>query len=143
MSLVVLLMIEYGNTYRAGALAISETKLACWAFLAELSAPYIAAHGREAPMAGVPHDLLVGHAIAVSRRDETRPHAVWGDRFEQSALDPGGGSALQQDLADRVRVQPVFSDGAPLGNSPENRPVRDLGVLVISMQKVTLSKSLI
>ena len=77
-------------------------------------------------MAGVPHDLLIGHAVPVGRRDDPRPHAAWRDRFEQSALDSGRRGAFEEDLADGVRVQPLLSDRAPLGNAPKDRAASDL-----------------
>ena len=76
----------------------------------ELRAPDVAAHRGEAAMAGVPHDLLVRHEVPIRGRDEAGAKAVRRHRLRQGALDPGQRRALEQDLPDRIGMQPGRGD---------------------------------
>jgi len=60
---------------------ILKSQFACRALAAELSASNVAAHGGQAAMPCVTHDLFVGNTIAVSRRNETGAQAVGAERF--------------------------------------------------------------
>ena len=66
----------------------SQPDLASWACSAELRAPDIAAHGGQAAMPCMAHDLLVRHAVAVGGRHEASPQAMRADRLGKRPLHP-------------------------------------------------------
>ena len=80
-------------------------------------------------MAGVTHDLLVRHTVAVGGGHEAGAQSVWADRFSQCAFDAGQGGAFEQDLANGVSAEPRARDLAPTAHLAEERTRRDLALV--------------
>jgi hypothetical protein len=53
---------------------------------------------------GVPHDFLVGHAVAAGGCDETCPQAMRADGLAFVRYDAGFMCALHRDLTDGIRA---------------------------------------
>ena len=66
-----------------------QSDLASRVCLAELGAPDVAAHGGQAALRCMTHDLLVRHAVAAGGGDEAGPQAMRADRLGRFILRTG------------------------------------------------------
>ena len=110
-----------GGICRSWLSSPSKVQVFGGAFGAELGAPDIASHCRQATMPGVPHDLLVGDAVLIGGCHEACPHPVRGHRLPDCSADAGLGGPLLKDLPNGVRVEPPGMYSSLAIDFPEDR----------------------
>jgi hypothetical protein len=99
-----------------------QPELAGRACSVELGASHVAAHGGQAPVPGMAHDLLIRNPVFVGRRDEASAHPVRRDRLPDGPGKSRNRRPFLEDLPDSVGIEPACMNSAPAIDLPKDRP---------------------